>query len=112
MTTDIAQLSWRAVVGYDFANDDRMDAIAHSFYAARAEENWNKRRNQFEQASTLNAAVLMVGVGMPRERVLEAMDFKSIETGNALPKCPYCNNTGTHTNLRGGEECAGCSAPR
>jgi len=27
-------------------------------------------------------------------------------------RCSWCGGTGTHTNLRGGSECAGCGAPR
>lgn len=29
-----------------------------------------------------------------------------------VTKCSYCGNTGMNINLRGGEECAGCGAPK
>lgn len=93
------------------------DTLAWKQYAAYSQAD----------ASFINGAALLRDMGMPSSLILRelgAEELGEVSPENVPPRwrgrldeprrsgCPYCSNTGTHVNARGGVECSGCGSPR
>lgn len=52
-------------------------------------------------------------LGFSNDEALKLAEWSETKYNqNDDKKCRYCGVCGTHVNLRGGKECAGCGAPR